>query len=312
MTKNIIYFSPLTNIPSGGVKVIHRHSEIINEIGGKSEIYYHLGPDKKVNWFDHKCNIKQDNVFSKDNDFILLPESSIYGIWKQIDQLNIEFGIFVQNGYLLNKGFENENEIWECYEAAKYIVCISEDAVNCIYTFFPNQVRKIIRVTYSVDTDLFKPGAKEKKIAYMPRKMAEHSQFLVTFLRHRLPREWEIVSIDNMPENEVAGILSRTSIFLAFSGLEGLPVPPVEAALSGNFVIGYTGNGGREYWNPPIFESVNSGDITNFLKLIISKVHEIDTLNMEITNRNIDFIKSSFSKNAEISMLKNLIQQIES
>ena len=35
-------------------------------------------------------------------------------------------------------------------------------------------------------------------------------------------------------------------IFLSFSSLEGLGLPPVEAALAGNHVIGYTGEGGNE------------------------------------------------------------------
>lgn len=40
-------------------------------------------------------------------------------------------------------------------------------------------------------------------------------------------------------------------IFLSFSDLEGLGLPPIEAALCGNYVIGYHGGGGREYWRAP-------------------------------------------------------------
>ena len=38
-------------------------------------------------------------------------------------------------------------------------------------------------------------------------------------------------------------------------------MPPLEAAIAGNKVIGYTGGGGKEYWNKPIFEEIQSGDI---------------------------------------------------
>ena len=32
------------------------------------------------------------------------------------------------------------------------------------------------------------------------------------------------------------------------SNLEGLGLPPLETTIAGNKVIGYTGEGGKEYW----------------------------------------------------------------
>ena len=52
-----------------------------------------------------------------------------------------------------------------------------------------------------------------------------------------------------------------SEIFLSFSNLEGIGIPPVEAALSGNKVIGYTGGGGIEYWKEPIFTKIENGEI---------------------------------------------------
>lgn len=42
--------------------------------------------------------------------------------------------IFVQNGYLINKGIA-ENEIQPAYDNAKLIICISNDAMRCIIIF---------------------------------------------------------------------------------------------------------------------------------------------------------------------------------
>jgi len=36
--KKIIYFCPQADAPAGGVKVIHRHCELINRLGGSSEV----------------------------------------------------------------------------------------------------------------------------------------------------------------------------------------------------------------------------------------------------------------------------------
>jgi hypothetical protein len=82
--------------------------------------------------------------------------------------------------------------------------------------------------------------------------------------------------IDGMNEEQVAALLKRSKIFMAFSHFEGCPLPPLEAALSGNQVIGYTGQGAKEYWRPEIFEEVASGDVAGFAQRVLAKVQAID------------------------------------
>jgi hypothetical protein len=84
------------------------------------------------------------------------------------------------------------------------------------------------------------------------------------------------VPIDGLNEVQVAVLLKRSKIFMAFSHFEGCPLPPLEAALSGNQVIGYTGQGATEYWRPEIFEEVASGDVAGFAQRVLDKVQAID------------------------------------
>ena len=79
----------------------------------------------------------------------------------------------------------------------------------------------------------------------MPRKQKKHSELILNFLKSNLPRKWKLKAIHNMSEKEVFKNLTKSKIFLSFSELEGLPLPPIEAALAGNQVIGYTGEGGE-------------------------------------------------------------------
>lgn len=78
--------------------------------------------------------------------------------------------------------------------------------------------------------------------------------------------EWQFQPLMDMSEEEVAGQLRRSRIFLAFSDFEGGPLPPIEAALAGNLVVGYHGWGGREYWREPNFLEVPVGDIRCFVE----------------------------------------------
>ena len=308
--KRVVYFCPNVTAPTGGVKIIHRHSELINQIGGSSAVYYHVGlVDNKIDWFSHNASIKTDNVFIPEIDFVILPESMIFNFWRELKSLNIGYGIFIQNGYLVRNGIPEE-EIDTCYESAALLFCISDDVVNCIYQFFPQHFHKVVRVTYSIDTNVFRIGKKEKIITYMPRKMKEHSNLLIPTLSNRLPEGWKIVPIENMSEAQVADTMSKSQIFLAFSDFEGLPIPPVEAALSGNFVIGYTGQGGKQYWNRPIFTAIEAGDIAGFLDATLQKVHGVEKDNIIITENHLSFLKELFSKDMEIKMLRKMLQRI--
>ena len=59
--------------------------------------------------------------------------------------------------------------------------------------------------------------------------------------------------------------MCKSKIFLSFSHLEGFGLPPIEAAIAGNKVIGYTGRGGSEYWKKPIFTEIPHGNISKFV-----------------------------------------------
>jgi hypothetical protein len=309
--KNVIYYSPGINRPIGGVKIIHQHSELINTLGAKSEVFYAYGDYQKLDWFKHHAKLKSDLRLDPARDFVVLPEALIFDAWKRLKSIGVDYGIFVQNGYLVGKNLQ-QSEMAQCYQAAKLIICISEDAVRCVRAFFPEVSGKVIRVTYSVDSILFAPAEqKDNTIAYMPRKQKKHSDLLVPMLKRRLPAGWEVTPIDGMNENQVATALSKSKIFLAFSDFEGLPLPPVEAALSGNFVIGYTGQGGKEYWHPPVFTEVQSGDIVDFLDKTLAKVQSIDTSGEKVQAGHQKMLRENFSREREARLLKEMLACIE-
>ena len=107
----------------------------------------------------------------------------------------------------------------------------------------------------------------------------------------------------------LAWVAEWTKIFLAFSNLEGLPLPPVEAAIAGNFVIGYTGEGGKEYWKKPIFTEIYSGDINNFVKKILKIVSEKNINSNKRTKQHKNIIKN-FSKQNEIKHILKFLNLI--
>jgi glycosyltransferase involved in cell wall biosynthesis len=119
--------------------------------------------------------------------------------------------------------------------------------------------------------------------------------------------------LDKVDEATVAAMLSASSIFLSFSDFEGLPLPPLEAALAGNLVIGYTGQGAREYWEAPNFLEINQGDIQGFVAATCKAIEAIDTMRLTRDDLNplINRLTERFSTATEEANVRMLLTRIE-
>ena len=286
--KSIIYICPKgKNKPRGGIKIIYRHAEILSKLliqKDKCKIFHFEDINYRCEWFPNKVNFKKNHSFDAEKEFAIIPEWMAVYHAKILQSQNIKYAIFVLNGFYINKKPEKnftENDIYNSYKKAEFIISCADEITEGIKLTFPEFEEKIIRVNISVDNkkyfcdkEIFKK--KENLITYMPRKNKNNSDILLFILNRLLPKNWKIKSIDNLIESEVANLFKKSKIFLSFSELEGLGLPPIEAALSGNSVIGYTGEGGKEFWDLPIFEEVFSGDLRTFAKKVIKKVKDCD------------------------------------
>ncbi len=196
------------------------------------------------------------------------------------------------------------------YEGAKLIITTSKYTVNYLRTMFPNINKKIFRVNLSIDDKKFKIKKKSNIITYMPRKLPAHSDLLLFYLKNLLPKDWKILPLINITEKNLIHNLSISKIFLSFSNFEGLGIPPIEAALSGNKVIGYIGGGGSEYWKKPIFTKVENGEIEDFAKKIVSNIKSYKTNWIKITKKDRLLLARNYSKKLEKESLILLSNKI--
>ncbi len=135
------------------------------------------------------------------------------------------------------------------------------------------------RVHLSIDPTRFHLPERppDRRIAYMTRKRPGESRMVLDILRARgALRGWEIVVIDHLPESAVARVLGSASLFLSFSQFEGCPLSPLEAFASGCSVIGYTGFGAREYFEPLGGVSVEDGDVVSFASEVEAWIQRFD------------------------------------
>ena len=343
---NIVYLLPEMKGASGGAKVIYNHSLILNNInkninskiihlkktflyklelslskriklfdgkysgwnGKKMKISKKFKP--KSNWYNNKIFIGDNLNFDEKKDFIIIPE-----IWAhfahdlKLLENKINYAIFVQGFYHMNST-NNFNILKKSYEGAKLIITTSNYTVSYLRTMFPNLKKKIFKVNLSVDSNKFKIKKKSNLITYMPRKLPAHSSLLLFYLKNLLPKNWKILPLLNVSDKKLIKTLSISKIFLSFSNFEGMGIPPIEAALSGNKVIGYVGGGGSEYWKKPIFTKVENGEIEDFAKKIIQNIKSYKKSWIKNTEKNRLYLSNNYSKESEKKSLILLSNKI--
>ena len=346
---NIIYIAPAHKNASGGSKVIYQHSELINKfkIDNMSSYVLHLKktkiskillslkkrmfskPSKKYGWHGnemkavksfvpspswtkHKIQIKNDMNFNAKTDFVILPEIWAHFANNFLIKNKIKYSIFVQGFYHMNS-FYDHKKLFESYKKSEFIITPFEETHKCLKFFFPNQKNKILKVNLSFDHKKFQvPNKKDNLITFMPRKLGDHFHILSLLLFNKLPKKWRIEPLSNLPEKELFAKLSKSKIFLSFSYLAGFGMPPAEAAIAGNKVIGYTGGGGKEYWRKPLFEEIQCGDMRHFSEKILDSVNNLPAAWHKKTLPHRKKLINKYSEINEKKLVKKLINRIYS
>ena len=323
--KSIIYICPKgQDKPRGGIKIIYRHAEVLSKLllkKSECKIFHFEDVNYRCGWFPHNVDFKTNHSFDSKKEFAIIPEWMAVYHAKILQKQNIKYAIFVLNGFYIYKKPEKnftDSEIYEAYKKAEFILSCADEITEGIKLTFPELKEKIVRVNISVDNkkyycseEIFKN--KENLITYMPRKKKNNSEMLLFILNQLLPKNWKIESIDNLTELEVANFFRKSKIFLSFSDLEGLGLPPIESALCGNHVIGYTGEGGKEFWGAPIFDEVFSGDLRTFANKVINKVEDFDKKNYVFNQFKpyVNKLAEKYSVEKEQNSLTSLIDKIK-
>ena len=324
---NLIWMCHPIKKPVGGVKVIYRQAQLCQQLlqpaGHTSCVMHPNTLNFRVKWFDNDVHIRRgflrwrwvgkpslsglEGCFDPSTDLVVIPELWARKYGDQLSRLGVPYAIYVQNGYYITKGAPEVLNL--AYAGARCILTISEDASRCVQMAFPGVADKILRVHYALDAGRFNPAhPKDNLITYMPRKLSDHSSKVLFFLRNHLPEHWRVVPIDGLSEDEVAQLLQRSKIFMSFSHFEGCPLPPIEAALCGNQVVGYTGQGAKEYWSPDIFEQVESGDVVGFAQAVLKKIAQLDALQQfPLHLATIERLAQTYSPQQEAADMRRLI-----
>lgn len=269
----IIYVCPTPSEASGGVAEIYRHVAAMNAAGSTACIYHPKGMSR---WLSGLVGPRIDGSFMvRKEDFFVIPDIWVRKYGPRIKRFGGRYCVLVQGGFLIDGG-EDDSVLVDVYRSAEFVISASESIDQFLRCAFPwLGTEKIVRVSPFVSKE-FSVGKKERLITYMPRRNCLDANKVCLYLGRRLPPDWSIYPIHDMGVSDVAALLARASIFMAFSEREGFGLPPLEAFFSGCKVIGYHAQGGREFFAPPAFDLVDTGNLPFFCDSILNRVSEMD------------------------------------
>jgi len=299
----IYVLCPDNDKPSGGIRKLYRHVDVLNKHGFSAWIV-HQQKGFKCSWFSNHTRVTYlSDLQIEASDYLVVPE--IYGAEIANIGRGIKKVIFNQNCYYTFWGhsWEKDNLVTPYLsEEIVYTIVVSQDSAEYLQYAFPEL--KIIRIHYGIDQSLFSYNSKKKQqIAFMPRKHADEVTQVLNQIKFRgLLEDFELAAIDNKNEREVAKILQESLIFLSFGYPEGFQLPPAEAMACGCLVIGYHGMGGKEFFHPEFCYPIPQGEIVNFAKAIESAINlyaENPQQIEEKTKKASEYIRENYSVEGE-------------
>jgi glycosyltransferase involved in cell wall biosynthesis len=251
----VYYLCPDYPHPSGGIRALYQHVDILNAVGIDAAVLHHED-GFSCHWFEHATRVVgAGSVALSERDTLVVPE--IYGPY--LDRLPREphLVLFNQNAYL---SWEHVGTGGPRYDVFERALTVSADSAELLRFAFPRLDVGI--VPNAIDPVRFYPGSAPvgRRIATMPRKRPDDLAAIERLLGDRLC-DWELVKIEGASEREAAEQMRAAPIFLSLGRREGFGLPAAEAMASGAYVVGFHGFGGREIFDPDCSDAVEDGDV---------------------------------------------------
>ena len=239
-----LLFGMRRQLPSGGVKIIYQHCEMLR-LNGIEATPIHLG-DFIVDWFPHNVDslTRKAALATIDVDDILIcPEI----IPAAADEFPSRQKIaFVQNWFLADIGTGPDRR-YEDFGYTGLLACS-----NYIKNYMASRSElPCTVVTNGIDLALFKPSGQPaipRRILYQNRRNVADARAAITTLPSSLRASCEFIELgNNLSQTEMISSFQQADIYLAIGYPEGFALPPLEAMACGSVVIGFTGGGGLEH-----------------------------------------------------------------
>lgn len=267
--------------PSGGIKVIYNFVAHLVALGCDARVWHGTPGFRYADW-DSPAPVETGRtVTAAPGDLLVMPETG-GGKWSflnpAVPHVMLCQGMdFVFMDAEFTRGVPGAYPGWP---QAVATIGISDAIVTfleraCVPGF------PIHAVPVEIES-YFVPLEKERRIALMPRRRREDLLGAVQLVRRsgglrRPDGDWEIVLIDGMTQAQVAQELGRSAIFLFGAEREGIGLPGAEAMAAGCYVVGFTGDGAKEYLTPDVASVILDSDVVGMCDATLAAMAAFET-----------------------------------
>lgn len=241
----IHYFCPDINTPSGGMRRLYRHVEIL-AANGFPACVLHTAVPFQMTWFTSDAPVQylSSGGGPTPDDILVIPEVCHDAI--RNTEIHVRHRLVMAlNWAYIYLGLK-PGETYQSFGISHVI-----SGCEYIREFLANTMGiQSTVVTAGIDTDLFLPAdEKELAIVAMPRKNQNYLHTIECIFRCRFPEFASVpfVRLHEVEHTRVAERLAKSAVFLATGFPEGIARPVLEAMASGCLVVGFHGKGGLEY-----------------------------------------------------------------
>ena len=268
----VYYVAPDRQRPSGGIRVIYRHVDILNSLGIEAAVM-HAGAGFRCTWFENQTTVVHGpRVTLGPRDVIVVPEW--YGPSLHLISPIPRLVVFNQRAYDTFDWIDLDRTIpgapYSGLRNLAALLTVSLDNTEYLRYAFPDLRVQMARNV--IDGSVFHIGAagqRARRVAVVPSRRQQELVELQHILRSRgALGDWSFFPIVARSEQQTAEILRNSAVFLSLSEREGFGLPPAEAMASGCLVVGYPGLAGREFFHPTGSMPVPDGDIVALAKAL--------------------------------------------
>lgn len=268
----VYFLCPDYQVPSGGIRVMYRHVDLLNAAGTTAAVLHHKD-GFACRWFEHSTvTVGAPSVRLTPDDVLVVPE--IYAPFLERLPRTPRLVAFNQNAYLTFDRVPSGRPV--SYDMFTAAITVSQDSADYLRFAFPDLDVSVVR--NAIDPSIFHPAARApgRRLALMPRKRPQEADQVLRLLGDRL-RGWDVVTMAGMSERAIAAAMGSSAIFLAFGRQEGFGLPAAEAMACGCYVIGFPGFGGRELFDPAFSNPIEDGDVLSFAREVAAAVSDYES-----------------------------------
>ena len=274
-----MFLSPDLDAPGGGVRIIYAMVEALEAAGIDAAVWQ--GQEGfSSRWFRHKANVVVGPELTLNpGDLLVMPE--LGGARYQHLVAGARVVLLNQRHFYTMFGAKWDRASSEAYPGWPNAVgaIVTSQAIERFLTALVPPRFPVWSVPVFVDDEMFLDRPKKRKIAVMLNRRTDDLASILELIRRdqRLPKGWEFATVGGMTSSMVAETLAESAIFINLSERDGFSLPGAEAMAAGAYVVGFHGDGAREYMRPEFSTTVEEPDLVGLAQAVVSAACRYDT-----------------------------------